>query len=254
MKRDFARIEKSSIRSDDERMETIGKSAETVVEALTAALTLDGAAPAQSTLAALTRGTALICPAETVCVDDVAGNDATGNGSPSAPYKTVAGAFIAKSDAVSVLVRQVKDDAESWEPATASAVKKGKKLFEQHVKRLATAEKVRQRDAEEGEAKRAAELKRLDDARKIVFSEPQGELAAKIKIRQAVDSRGKRVRVFGWVHRLRSQGGMTFIVLRDGTGYLQCVLTGDFVSDSSTWTRTDHLLSVAMLRRPHPHT
>lgn len=38
--------------------------------------------------------------------------------------------------------------------------------------------------------------------------------------------RAKRVRVLGWVHRLRSQKDIIFIVLRDGTGYLQVVLSG----------------------------
>jgi aspartyl/asparaginyl-tRNA synthetase len=38
--------------------------------------------------------------------------------------------------------------------------------------------------------------------------------------------RSKRVRVLGWVHRLRSQKDIIFIVLRDGTGYLQAVLSG----------------------------
>ncbi len=38
--------------------------------------------------------------------------------------------------------------------------------------------------------------------------------------------RGKRVRVLGWVHRLRSQKDIIFVVLRDGTGYLQAVLSG----------------------------
>lgn len=53
---------------------------------------------------------------------------------------------------------------------------------------------------------------------------------AKIKIREAVASRGKRVKVSGWVHRLRVQGkDMMFAVLRDGSGYLQCVLTGQLV-------------------------
>lgn len=43
--------------------------------------------------------------------------------------------------------------------------------------------------------------------------------------------RGKRVRVLGWVHRLRSQKDIIFIVLRDGTGYLQAILSGVPVSD-----------------------
>ncbi|CAI2180969.1 795_t:CDS:2 [Funneliformis geosporum] len=43
----------------------------------------------------------------------------------------------------------------------------------------------------------------------------------------SVANRGKRVKVSGWVHRLRTQGkDMKFIVLRDGSGYLQCILTG----------------------------
>ena len=38
--------------------------------------------------------------------------------------------------------------------------------------------------------------------------------------------RSKRIRVSGWVHRLRDQRGIIFIVLRDGTGYLQAILSG----------------------------
>ena len=50
------------------------------------------------------------------------------------------------------------------------------------------------------------------------------------KIGNAAPHRGERIRASGWVHRLRSQKDIIFIVLRDGTGYLQSVLSGRVVS------------------------
>lgn len=48
-----------------------------------------------------------------------------------------------------------------------------------------------------------------------------------MKIRDMVSHRGERIKVSGWIHYLRRQGtALMFLVLRDGTGYLQCVLTG----------------------------
>ena len=41
---------------------------------------------------------------------------------------------------------------------------------------------------------------------------------------------GKRVELRGWVFQKRSQGKIKFLVLRDGTGYVQCVA---FVTDVS---------------------
>lgn len=40
---------------------------------------------------------------------------------------------------------------------------------------------------------------------------------------------GSRVRLQGWVHRFRPQKTNFFILLRDGTAFTQCILTGDCI-------------------------
>ena len=37
-----------------------------------------------------------------------------------------------------------------------------------------------------------------------------------------------------WIHRLRLQKGLGFITLRDGTGFIQCILTGDLAKCKTT--------------------
>ena len=49
--------------------------------------------------------------------------------------------------------------------------------------------------------------KNLDEAKKIVIKMDESLPAAHlIKIRSCNDNRGGRVKIFGWVHRLRRQG------------------------------------------------
>lgn len=110
-------------------------------------------------------------------------------------------------------------------PITPSAQKKAKKLYELHLKKEAKAAELKAKEKE----KEGQENKKLEDAKRVLLTEP-AEPALRIKLKQAVQSRDRRVRIFGWVHRLRQQSGLTFIVLRDGTGYLQCVLSGKLVS------------------------
>ena len=73
----------------------------------------------------------------------------------------------------------------------------------------------------------------LEEAKKIkITPDPSLPEASSVKIRELAAYHGKRVVVRGWVHRLRRQGkAMMFVVLRDGTGYLQCVMTDKLVSE-----------------------
>eukprot|EP00741_Cyanophora_paradoxa_P006088 tig00000983_g5903.t1 len=84
--------------------------------------------------------------------------------------------------------------------------------------------------AAELEQKRLEEQKRrLEEAAHIKIEEDKSlPPATRIKIRDCPKHEGQRVKVYGWVHRLRQQGSsLVFIVLRDGTGFLQSVLNGN---------------------------
>jgi len=207
--------------------------------------------------AALEQATAALSATDieqTVHVDESAhGSDTTGRGTKESPYATVLGAYIgSESPSVTVLVCKAPsgdDPSPEYQPATASSVKKAKKGYEQHVKKQARAEEVSKKQEEAEAAKSQAELQKLQDAKAIVLAEPEGAAKAKkIKLKHTKENRGQRVRMMGWVHRLRQQGGLTFLVLRDGTGYLQCVLSGNLVSLFSSLVKL-LLLSYLIYRR-----
>ncbi|CAO3607458.1 unnamed protein product [Mucor hiemalis] len=163
--------------------------------------------------------------AETVFVDEVAGDDATANGSEAAPFKTVLKALEAKGDNVKV---QVKKDAEGYKDISGAALKKAKKTIVEQQKKAKKLQEQQEKQNDEKKKKAEDEAKAIEYAKSIVLKEDASlPKAEKIKIRQSTESRTKRVKVSGWVHRLRVQGkDMMFIILRDGSGYLQCVLTG----------------------------
>ncbi|EPB70970.1 nucleic acid-binding domain protein [Ancylostoma ceylanicum] len=87
---------------------------------------------------------------------------------------------------------------------------------------LKKAEKAAGRAKEQEAATQTA----LEEAKKITFTLDESlPPATLVKIRDCVKFRGQRIRVKAWVHRLRRQGkSLMFWVLRDGSGYLQCVL------------------------------
>lgn len=175
--------------------------------------------------------------AEPIYVDEKAGSDETGNGSETAPFLTPFHALLttfpsADAELNRPVFTRKADSTErnEWQPISGAGMKKAKKLLDAHWKKVKKAEEGREAAEREAKEKAEREQKRRAEAAKVVLVEDASKpRAEKVKIGQLEPHRGSRVRVFGWVHRLRVQSQMTFITLRDGTGYLQLVLTGDLV-------------------------
>merc|ERR1719412_1596488 len=167
--------------------------------------------------------------AEGLYTSELRGSDESGEGTYKVPYKTIAQAMrMHGKEPFPTIYQDPKPESDAaksgkkYEPVAKSQMKKMTKLWNQEVRKAAEKQK---KDAEAAEATR----KRAEEAKKIVITEDKSlSPAVKIKINQGEEHREKRVKVYGWVHRLRRQGkAMMFIVLRDGTAYLQCVLSGE---------------------------
>lgn len=172
-----------------------------------------------------------------VYIDESRGSDADGHGTEASPYQSILGAYIAKSTTeLNCLVLKPSeppsaDQPGSYQPATSTAIKRAKKGYEIHLKKLlkATTTKLDPSQSTQasgtGPQSKLDDEKKLEEARSIILSETDG-ISKRIKIHHATENRNIKVRLFGWVHRLRQQKGLIFVVLRDGTGFLQCVLSG----------------------------
>lgn len=151
------------------------------------------------------------------------GCDETGDGTISKPFKTILRAMKhAGKEPFPTIYVDSKDhlSTEPFEVAAKSQLKKIQKIFIREGFKSADKEK---REAEDAEKR----LQNLEEAKKITISEDINlPKAIRIRIFEGSKHRNIRITIFGWVHRLRRQGkGLTFITLRDGTGFLQCVLT-----------------------------
>ncbi|XP_052902722.1 asparagine--tRNA ligase, cytoplasmic [Anopheles moucheti] len=151
------------------------------------------------------------------------GNDETGKGTSEDPFKTILRAMKhAGKEPFPVIYVDSKDEKspDKYEVAAKSQLKKIQKIWARD-----NLKGDKQKREEEEKAKNREQ--NLEEAKKITIQEdPSWSVAKSIKIAHGADNRGVRVRLYGWVHRLRRQGkGLMFITLRDGTGYLQCVLT-----------------------------
>jgi asparaginyl-tRNA synthetase len=152
------------------------------------------------------------------------GNDDTGNGTASSPFKTILQAMKHHGKepfpTIYVDAKDPEKTGSKYEPASKSQLKKIQKLWLRDSHKTAETAK-----REEGDAKKREQ--NLEEAKKITIAQdPSWPEAKRIKICNGPENRQTRVRLYGWVHRLRRQGkGLMFITLRDGTGFLQCVLT-----------------------------
>lgn len=154
----------------------------------------------------------------------IKGNDESGDGSEAKPYGTLAcalgttinGGDICIPGDVKFLLR--KSEEEGFQDAPKAALKKA-------IGYLEILEKKAKKQAD----REVAPSQTITEGDQYVELEEDASLPApqRIKIREAMRARmdGKRVAFYGWVHRLRMQGkNMMFITLRDGSGYLQCLL------------------------------
>ncbi|XP_022440109.1 asparagine--tRNA ligase, cytoplasmic isoform X2 [Delphinapterus leucas] len=156
-------------------------------------------------------------------VSDREGSDATGDGTKEKPFKTGLKALmtVGKEPFPTIYVDSQKEN-ERWDVISKSQMKNIRKLW--HREQM----KGESREKKEAEDNLRRE-KNLEEAKKITIkNDPSLAEPSCVKIRELEGYRGQRVKVFGWVHRLRRQGkNLMFLVLRDGTGYLQCVLSDD---------------------------
>ncbi|CAE6507140.1 unnamed protein product [Rhizoctonia solani] len=157
-----------------------------------------------------------------VYVDETAGSDEKGDGTEVSPYATPVAALGGPQGAeATIFIR--KAPADEYAPISGAALKRAKKGLEQQREKSKKAEAAAAKEAQE----RLREAQKLEESKKIVLTEDSSLPASiKTKIQGCSELRSKRISVSGWVHRLRQQKGLTFIVLRDGTGYLQSVLSG----------------------------
>ncbi|CCJ30504.1 unnamed protein product, partial [Pneumocystis jirovecii] len=169
-------------------------------------------------------------------VDETAGVDDKDGGSIENPLRTVLKAFEIGNDYAKIYIRKVPDD--EYKEITATGLKKAKKAYSIFLKKQQKLEETLcHMKIQESTNKK--EHEQWDHVGNSVFDKNKDlDKSVNIKIRQAKDFRTMFVKVSGWIHRLRHQKDLIFVILRDGTGYLQCVISGNMARTSHALTLT----------------
>lgn len=199
-------------------------------------------------------------------VDEDVGHDSNSDadGSQAKPYKSVQFAYLQHTDQAQYLVKKKEGDEPeaTWKPAAKAALKKAANYADAQKKKASKEkelairqqkeEEERQRVHEEAKKIIITEDKSLPKSVKIHLGETRPEIVKLGSGERPKDldysspNRGTRVRVMGRVHRERKQKEVLFVTLRDGHGYMQCVLTGPLAKtyDALTLTRETSMLIV----------
>jgi asparaginyl-tRNA synthetase len=105
-------------------------------------------------------------------IDEKAGSDVTGKGSPDQPYETLAFAvFTHQATSPQYLIR--KDASGTYEEPTQSALKKAKKGADGLEKKRKKAEEAAAREAQADSEERERREKLLEESKKIVLMEDE---------------------------------------------------------------------------------
>ncbi|QLL33910.1 hypothetical protein HG536_0F02350 [Torulaspora globosa] len=157
-------------------------------------------------------------------------------GSKEEPYKTAAFALFAfqqqnGEDAAEPKLFVFKSEDNEYQEISASALKKARKgssgLAKKAVKQKEEQARRQQQEADNAAKQIAALNIRIEEDKSL----PE---AQKFKIGQSYGHVGQRVKLYGWIHRLRANKKVVFVVLRDGTGFIQCVMSGDLAAAQQT--------------------
>ncbi|AGO12338.1 AaceriAEL020Wp [[Ashbya] aceris (nom. inval.)] len=172
-----------------------------------------------------------------IYINELTGSDEAGRGSKEAPFKTAAFGLFAQQDGEEPKVFTYKGDEgdEGYVEISASGLKKARKGAEGLRKKAAKEAEQQQKKAEQ-EAREAA--KKLELMNITIAEDSSLPPAVGMKVGKTHGAVGTRVKVSGWIHRLRVGKAFVFLVLRDGTGYLQAVLSGDLARAYQTSTLT----------------
>ncbi|SCW02622.1 LAFE_0F10660g1_1 [Lachancea fermentati] len=173
-------------------------------------------------------------------INELSGIDETSaTGSQESPFKTAAYAlFTAREQSEEPKLFTFKQDSENGDgyvPITPSALKKARKGCDGLKKKLVKQQELEKRKQEQQEAENQKKLASLNIT---IEEDPSLPPAQRMKVEKTYSAAGQRVKVSGWIHRIRNNKSLVFVVLRDGTGYLQAVLPGDLARAHQTSTLT----------------